>query len=66
MIDQHLTTIGGICAMQTTVSYDYDDYSEEVLGRWAAEARQHLDCQHVSGGSLGDAPAVLHQIAPQV
>ena len=65
MIDQYLTTIGGICAMQTTVSYD-SDYSEEVLERWAAEARQRLDCQHVSGGSLGDAPAVLHQIAPQV
>ena len=63
MIDQHLATIGGICAMQTTGSYDYDAYREEVLGRGAAEARQHLDCQHVSGGSLGDAPAVLHLIA---
>jgi|ETNvirnome_2_300_1030623.scaffolds.fasta_scaffold46184_3 hypothetical protein len=63
IIESHLTTREGCLVVQTTISYSDEDYSREAMDNFAAAARQTLDCQHVMGLSLGDAPVALIPIA---
>jgi hypothetical protein len=62
MNDSYLTSIDGVCTMQTIVSYSGSGYSQATLDGWAAEARQALDCQHVMGGSMGEPPRTLYKV----
>jgi hypothetical protein len=66
IIESHLTAREGGLVVQTTISYSDEDYSREAMDSFAAAARQALDCQHVMGLSLGDAPVVLYQIEGRV
>ncbi len=61
MSDSHLTSVGGICTMQTTTTIDWEP-SQETLDRWAEESRQKLSCWKALGLTMGEQPIVIHHI----